>query len=90
MARKRNYLINNGYLQRLNDAYNAAGFNAVKLGKVVDKERKTIYGYLEGITTPDALTLARICVALNISADWLLFGSDNLKQERRDECDIRD
>lgn len=47
-----------------------------KLASMIGKERKVIYSYLYGDTTPDALTLARLCVALDISADWLLFGKD--------------
>lgn len=76
MARSRNFILNNGYLQRLNDAYIMSGLNAVKLGKKIGKDRRTVYGYLYGDSTPDALTLARLCVALDISADWLLFGKD--------------
>jgi transcriptional regulator with XRE-family HTH domain len=77
MAKLKHYLINNGYLRRLNDAYILSGFNAVELGKIIKKERKTIYSYLHGDTTPDALTLARLCAALDISADWLLFGKED-------------
>lgn len=80
MANAKHYLINNGYLQRLNEAYILSGLNAVKLGEIIGKERKTIYGYLHGDSTPDALTLAKLCIALNIGADWLLFGKDNLNR----------
>ena len=73
MPRKRS-LINNGYLQRLNDAYLASGFGPTELARLIGMERKIIYCYMNGDTTPDVLTLARLCVALNISADWLLFG----------------
>jgi transcriptional regulator with XRE-family HTH domain len=79
MAGKKNYLISNGYLQRLNDAYISSEFNAVQLGRILHRDRKAIYSYLHGDTTPDALTLARLCIALNISADWLLFGKDDFR-----------
>ena len=77
MAKSKTYLINNGYLQRLNDAYNRSGLMPTELARMIGKERKVIYCYLYGDTTPDALTLARLCIALNISADWLLFGKDD-------------
>lgn len=82
MAKAKHYLINNGYLERLNKAYVSSGFGATEIGKLIGRNRKAIYGYLHGDTTPDALTLARLCVALNISADWLLFGKDNLNSCR--------
>ena len=78
MANGKRHLIDNGYLQRLNDAYFSSGFGPTKLASLIGMERKVIYRYLNGDTTPDALTLARLCVALNISADWLLFGKENL------------
>lgn len=75
--RRKHYLISNGYLQRLNDAYLLSGLNAVELGKIIHRNRKAVYKYMDGDTTPDVLTLARLCVALNISADWLLFGKED-------------
>lgn len=77
MPRKKRSLINNGYLQRLNDAYFSSGLSAINLGKAVGRDRRTIYEYINGSSVPDALTLARLCVALNISADWLLFGKED-------------
>jgi transcriptional regulator with XRE-family HTH domain len=77
MAKSKRHLINNGYLERLNKAYASSSLGATEIGKLIGRDRKAIYGYLHGDTTPDVLTLARLCVALNISADWLLFGKDD-------------
>lgn len=60
------------FYERLQEAINKRGLNCVQLGRMVGKDRKTIYTYKNGDCLPDALTLAKLCMALNVSADYLL------------------
>lgn len=72
---KKHYNQTIGFADRLNQAMNNRGLNAVQLGELIDMERKTIYTWQWGYTMPNALILARICKVLDVSADYLLFGS---------------
>lgn len=38
--------------------------------------RRTLRDYSNGATMPNSLTLMRLCKALNVSADYLLFGKE--------------
>lgn len=62
--------------ERLKEAINQSGLNCVEIGKRVGLERKSIYAYRDGDTYPNAMILAKLCVVLNVSADYLLFGKE--------------
>lgn len=36
--------------------------------------RKSVLAWRHGDTNPDSTMLGKICMRLNVSADWLLFG----------------
>lgn len=63
-----------GFSERLRQAIFDSGMNCVEISKHIDRERKSIYGYMRGDVQPDAYTIAKLCVVLNVSADYLLFG----------------
>lgn len=70
-----------GFFQRLSQAYYRSQMTQEQLGKAIGKSRKTVELYLTARATPDAQTLMRICEALNVSADWILFGDEGRKPE---------
>ena len=72
MRRRTGFL--QGFPERLTLAIEDAEVSTRQLCDCTGKERKTIYAYKNGYTSPDALTLARMCCLLRVSADWLLFG----------------
>lgn len=70
-----------GFFQRLAQAYYWSQMTQEQLGKAIGKSRKTVELYLTARATPDAQTLMRICEALKVSADWILFGDEGRKPE---------
>ena len=65
-----------GFSERLRQAIFDSGMNCVEISRNIDRERKSIYGYMHGDVQPDAYTIAKLCVVLNVSADYLLFDKD--------------
>jgi len=63
-----------GFPERFQEAAYASGLTDQEIGDRCGKGRKTILAYRHGESTPDCLTLARLCFALGVSADFLLFG----------------
>lgn len=72
---KKHYNQTIGFADRLNQAMYDGDMNASQLAKLVGMERKTVYTWQWGYSMPNSLILARICKALGVSADYLLFGS---------------
>lgn len=58
-----------GFWDRLEEAMVAKGMSKLKLARLIGYDRRTVY---RRDTTPSALAIAKICVQLNVSADWLL------------------
>lgn len=69
-----------GFPERLVSAIDDAGVTTRQLCECTRKERKTIYAYKNGDSSPDAVTLARMCCLLQVSADWLLFGTKKIME----------
>lgn len=69
-----------GFPERLSQAIDDAGVTTRQLCECTGRERKTIYAYKHGDYSPDAVTLARMCCLLKVSADWLLFGTKKKKK----------
>ena len=59
---------------RMTQARKAAGLTQEQLGELVGISRQAVSKWEAGQTVPDALTVARLCQALQISADYLLLG----------------
>lgn len=76
MAKQRRKMLY-GFSERLEEAFLASGMSKVEFARKIGRERKMTYEYLNGTTPPDTFTLAKICIALHVSADWLLFGKKN-------------
>ena len=78
MRRRTGFL--QGFPERLTLAIEDAEVSTRQLCDCTRKDRKTIYAYKNGDTSPDALTLARMCCLLRVSADWLLFGTKKIME----------
>ena len=78
MRRRAGFL--QGFPERLTEAIEARGITTRQLCECTRKERKTIYAYKNGDTSPDAVTLARMCCLLQVSADYLLFGTKKIME----------
>lgn len=74
MCKMKNYPLV-GFIERLNDSFLKSGLTQVKLAESIGVERKTVINYLHGISEPQASVLGKICKVLNVSADYLLFGT---------------
>ena len=72
---KQHYNQTIGFADRLNQAMYDKDMSGVQLAKLVGMERKSVYSWQWGYSMPNSLILARICKALDVSADYLLFGS---------------
>lgn len=53
------------------------GENQVSLSKAVGVQRQSISNYTTGQSKPDTEKLQKICLALDVSADWLIGLSDD-------------
>lgn len=63
-----------GFPERLYDEWRASGLTQKQLGEYAGVNRKSICAYVNGTSVPDATTLGKMCKALNVSSDYLLFG----------------
>lgn len=63
-----------GFHLRLVAVANKRGLTEMELAEGVGVGRSTMRKWLDGDSAPDALDLARLCLILDISADYLLFG----------------
>jgi len=52
------------------------GFSRADFLTTIDVSERALTGWLKGTNEPNAAILANICIALNVSADWLLGFSD--------------
>jgi transcriptional regulator with XRE-family HTH domain len=78
MRRRTGFL--QGFPERLTETIEAQGITTRQLCECTGKERKTIYAYKYGDRSPDAVTLARMCCLLQVSADYLLFGTKKIME----------
>jgi len=60
--------------ERIAAARRAAGLTQEQLGERVGVTRQAVSKWEAGTAMPDALTAAKLCDALNVSADYLLLG----------------
>lgn len=54
----------------------AMGLTQEQLGELVGVSRQAVSKWESGQTIPDALTVAKLCQALNVSADYVLLGKE--------------
>lgn len=74
MRRKKNLL--RGFPERLSDLIYVRETNAIELGKRIGCDRKTIYAWKNGDTSPDIVMLVRLCDVLKTTPDYLLYGRE--------------
>lgn len=58
----------------------AAGLTQEQLGELVGVTRQAVSKWESGQTVPDALTVAKLCEALHVSADYVLLGKEPEEQ----------
>lgn len=63
-----------GFTERLYQTWLKADIEITELSKRTGISRSSVYGYIINGETPNITALARLCTALNVSADYLLFG----------------
>ncbi|MCI9530313.1 MAG: helix-turn-helix transcriptional regulator [Lachnospiraceae bacterium] len=63
-----------GFTERLNEEFIKSGMAIKGLAGKMHKDHSTVRSWLEGRSQPKAISLARLCIALDTSADYLLFG----------------
>ena len=54
----------------------AMGLTQEQLGELVGVSRQAVSKWESGQTVPDALTVAKLCRALNVSADYIILGKE--------------
>ena len=63
-----------GFAPRLYGAWIDSNLSQGQIGLACGVDRKTISAYVNGASVPDATTLGKLCKALKVSTDYLLFG----------------
>lgn len=54
----------------------AAGLTQEQMGELVGVTRQAVSKWESGQTVPDAITIGRLCLALHVSADYVLLGRE--------------
>ena len=62
--------------ERIAAVRKAKGLTQEQLGALLDVSRQAVSKWESGQTVPDALTIARLCEALQVSADYVLLGRE--------------
>ncbi len=68
-----------GFTDRLLLAIGKKDIYITELARLIGMHRSTIYSWMTGVSSPDAASLAAICRVLDVSADWLIFGENNVE-----------
>lgn len=63
-----------GFCERLRQAFYDSGLSLMDIERRYGIAHGNMIGFMDGDYVPTSATLATLCVALNVSADWLLFG----------------
>lgn len=62
--------------ERIAAVRKAAGLTQEQLGELVGVTRQAVSKWESGQTVPDAITMGRLCLALHVSADYVLLGKE--------------
>lgn len=62
--------------ERIATVRKAAGLTQEQLGELVGVTRQAVSKWESGQTVPDAITMGRLCLALHVSADYVLLGKE--------------
>lgn len=62
--------------ERIATVRKAAGLTQEQLGELVGVTRQAVSKWESGQTVPDAITVGRLCLALHVSADYVLLGKE--------------
>ena len=65
---------------RIASVRKAAGLTQEQLGELVGVTRQAVSKWESGQTVPDALTVAKLCEVLHVSADYVLLGKEPEEQ----------
>ena len=60
--------------ERITVVRKAMGLTQEQLGELVGVSRQAVSKWESGQTVPDAITVAKLCRALNVSADYIILG----------------
>lgn len=63
-----------GFSKRLSDTILSSGMSITEIAKRADVARSLIYHYAYDGVVPSSASLARLCLVLHVSSDFLLFG----------------
>ena len=67
-----------GFTERLYHVWLASGMTQKEVALQIGYERKAVRLWLYGDNIPSVLALARLCRLFEVSADYLLFGKEEL------------
>ena len=60
------------FAERLNEAIDGLGVTNAALARMIGVNQYSVKGWRTGRNMPDGYNVAKLCKALNVSADWLL------------------
>lgn len=78
---KHRWTIPEGFAKRLREAIQARGMTGEQVADELDIYPANMYGYLHGKTCMNIGRLQELCNILDVSADWLLFGSGQMDRK---------
>lgn len=79
---KYRWIIPDGFSERLNEAIKVRGMTGEQVAWEIDIVPTSMYSYLHGRTCMNIGRLHEICTVLDVSADWLLFGTGSIERQK--------
>lgn len=60
------------FQHRLRECMALQNVNGIQLAQKIGYDRKAIYAWTNGVSTPNVVVLNQLCSIFHVSADWLI------------------
>ena len=65
-----------GFPERFKKLIAESGYSMIEIAQKVGRDRKALYGYLHGDSSPDAVVIVKLCEVLKTTPNYLLLGKE--------------
>lgn len=63
-----------GFPDRLKKALKEKDMTYMEFARRIGCDKKTVYNWIEGISSPDMVSIEKMCKILRVTSDYLIFG----------------
>lgn len=86
MSKKKHYEFD--FSSRLREAIAIKGVTQKEVATWCDKDRKAVCMWVNGLSIPDVFSLKMLCLNLDVSPNWLLFGKEVYNAKSVNELEL--